>query len=149
MLWHLEHFLLLFPHWPCCPQGCLSHLFSVLSSLAASALAQWLFPLHKYFSQKSCHCCWWSEADPSRNHLALAVLDTEGSFWQLLTKNTPVTSLLPKPCHANPMQWERSKISGIYCQEGYLLHPFLSGWDNGWDGHNQQKFVFVIKCLIV
>jgi len=46
----------------------------------------------------------------SRSVLELAGIGSFGhrrSFQQLLTEGTPVAPLLPKPCHANPIQAER------------------------------------------
>jgi len=41
---------------------------------------------------------------------------TGGSFWKLLTETSAVAPPLPKPCHANPVQWQ-------FTQEGQRTLP--------------------------
>lgn len=58
--------------------------------------------------------------------LALAVLDR--SFWQLLTETTLIGLLLPKLCHANPIQLP-DRLSSRWLMQPSKSWLAGSGWD--------------------
>jgi len=98
LLRHLEHLLPSF-----CTDLGLCRVVPLIyshSSLPAAVVLQFFHPFLNLLSQRHCHRRWWARPWPaaglSWSWLALASLDTGGSFWQLLTEATPAA-----PCYQN------------------------------------------------
>lgn len=139
-LQYLEHLLPLLLSWLWCLQSCFSHIFSVLTSLAAIASPQQLFLL-KYVIPDI--LLPWLKV----SGLASGILEPAGivfarhgvSFHQLLKEEAiPVASLLPGPCRANPYTYEHHRSLNISKNKSNLKFCYRSAHSSSCTGKTCQ-----------
>ena len=105
LLWRLKHLLHpLLLHWPWCLQSCFFHIVSLLSTAVSP---QYFFlPLLKYVITEVLPplliCLVLASGGSILEPASTGFIRHGGSFSQLFTEATPISSPLPKPCQANP-----------------------------------------------